>query len=149
MNATLSEPYRELVSQLIATGRYETEGEVVRAGLRLLEEREALRIADPHDGHGNATVRELIDEGDAAEYADWNPERDFAAVRAELQSRLNEKAKRKAAGRPGAPARSCGMRPESPNGWITPEPPSAFLTLWTTRCGRWSRTPNLAGSAPT
>lgn len=90
MNATLSEPYRELVSQLIATGRYQTEGEVVRAGLRLLEEQEALRLADRHDGLGNATLRELIDEGDADEYTDWNPERDFAGVRAELRARLEQ-----------------------------------------------------------
>lgn len=97
MSLTLARPYRELVNDLIATGRYETEGEVVRAGLRLLEEQEALRIADQHDGHGNATLRELIDEGDAAEHSDWNPERDFAAVRAELEARLKGQPKRKAA----------------------------------------------------
>ena len=90
MNATLSAPYRELVSQLIATGRYETEGEVVRAGLRLLEEQESLRWADRHDGLGNATLRELIDEGDAAEYTDWNPDKDFAEARAILRARLEQ-----------------------------------------------------------
>ena len=97
MSLTLARPYRELVNELIATGRYETEGEVVRAGLRLLEEQEALRIADQHDGAGTATLRELIDEGDAGEYSDWNPERDFAAARAELEARLQGKTKRKAA----------------------------------------------------
>ena len=88
MSATLTEPYRELVSQLIATGRYESEGEVVRAGLRLLEEQESLRLADRHDGHGSASLRELIDEGDAAEYSDWNPDKDFAEAREILRARV-------------------------------------------------------------
>ncbi len=96
MSATLSQPYRELVSQLIATGRYETEGEVLRAGLRLLEEQESLRVADRHDGAGTATLRELIDEGDASECSEWNPDKDFAEVRAILRARI-AKNRRKAA----------------------------------------------------
>jgi|GEM_PF-3464008 putative addiction module CopG family antidote len=97
MSNALPRPYRKLVSQLIATGRYETEGEVVRAGLRMLEDHEALRIADLHDGAGTATLRELIDEGDASDYSDWNPARDFAAVRAELETRMKNGGRRKAA----------------------------------------------------
>ena len=96
MSATLSEPYRELVNQLIATGRYESEGEIVRAGLRLLEEQESQRLADLHDGHGTASLGELIDEGDAAEYSDWNPDKDFAEARAILRARV-QKAGQKAA----------------------------------------------------
>lgn len=96
MSATLSQPYRELVSQLIATGRYETEGEVLRAGLRLLEEQESLRVADRHDGAGTTTLRELIDEGDAGECSEWNPDKDFAEVRAILRARI-AKTRRKAA----------------------------------------------------
>ena len=66
-------------------------GQQVLKGIAgLLEEQESLRVADRHDGLGNATLRELIDEGDAAEYTDWNPDKDFAEARASLRARLEQ-----------------------------------------------------------
>jgi antitoxin ParD1/3/4 len=40
MAATLSNHFDSLINRLIKTGRYQNKGEVVRAGLRLLEDQE-------------------------------------------------------------------------------------------------------------
>ncbi len=43
MNVHLGETFDKFVSDLIATGLYQTQSEVVREGLRLLKEKEELR----------------------------------------------------------------------------------------------------------
>ena len=40
-NVVLSEPQADLVRELVDSGRYQNASEVIRAGLRLLEDREA------------------------------------------------------------------------------------------------------------
>ena len=60
---SLSEQHRRLVDDLVASGRYQGVSEVIRDGLRLLEDREARRaraIAEIE-----AVVREGIESGDA------------------------------------------------------------------------------------
>ena len=54
---TLGERFEKLVKQLVASGRYASASEVMRDGLRLLEERENLREAKL------AALRRDIDEG--------------------------------------------------------------------------------------
>ena len=88
MTVTLTPKLEQVVQALVASGRFDDERAVIRAGLRLLQHQETVRLADLPDGHGNATVAELLAEADADTYTDWNPQRDFAAVRAELHARL-------------------------------------------------------------
>jgi antitoxin ParD1/3/4 len=54
---TLGERYEDFVRQLVKSGRYASASEVMRDGLRLLEEREELREAKL------AALRRDIDEG--------------------------------------------------------------------------------------
>jgi hypothetical protein len=50
--------------------------------------RPATNLAQLPDGHGSATVAELLAEADAEDYALWNPNKDLAGVRMKLRSRL-------------------------------------------------------------
>lgn len=88
MTVTLTPKLEQLVQELVANGRFNDERAVIRAGLRLLRHQETVRLADLPDGHGNATVAELLAEADGDTYQPWNPEKDFAEVRAELRARL-------------------------------------------------------------
>ena len=60
---SLSEQHRRLVDELVASGRYHGVSEVVRAGLRLLEDREARR--DRALAEIEAAIREGIASGQA------------------------------------------------------------------------------------
>ena len=44
-NVVLSEHQQELVETLVQSGRYQNASEVLREGLRLLEQREAMEVA--------------------------------------------------------------------------------------------------------
>lgn len=88
MTVTLTPKLGQLVQELVASGRFNDERAVIRAGLRLLRHQETVRLADLPDGHGNATVAELLAEADADTYQPWNPDKDFAEARAELRARL-------------------------------------------------------------
>ncbi|MBI3879882.1 MAG: type II toxin-antitoxin system ParD family antitoxin [Verrucomicrobia bacterium] len=90
MTIALSPGSKKILRKWVASGRYRDEGDVIRAGLRALDDREKerARLAALPDGHGTKTVAELLAEADADEYRPWNPAKDFAAVRAELRARL-------------------------------------------------------------
>jgi antitoxin ParD1/3/4 len=57
---SLSEHHRRLVDDLVASGRYQGVSEVVREGLRLLEDREARR------GRALAEIEKAVQEGIAS-----------------------------------------------------------------------------------
>ncbi len=57
MNVNLGEMFDHFVAELIKSGHYQSQSEVIREGLRLLKEREELRIARL------AHLRSEIDKG--------------------------------------------------------------------------------------
>ncbi len=67
MNVSLTPELEEFVAQLVEAGRYRSASEVVRAAIRLLQDREAERSAklDALRGTIDAGVEEL-DRGDGA-----------------------------------------------------------------------------------
>ena len=68
-SVALGEPLNGFISQLVASGRYGSASEVVRAGLRLLEERE----------HMLAKLRGALDEGEQSPVVDYSPKRALGA----------------------------------------------------------------------
>ncbi|MDA5193705.1 type II toxin-antitoxin system ParD family antitoxin [Govanella unica] len=64
MNISFSEHHRHLIESLVDKGRYGSAAEVVREGLRLVEERE----------QALASLRTEIEKGyNSGEPRDWNP----------------------------------------------------------------------------
>ena len=59
---TLGDHFDSFVNEQLASGRYASTSEVVRAGLRLLEEEET-RLS---------TLRKLLEEGEASEFVDYS-----------------------------------------------------------------------------
>ena len=84
---TLGERFEGFVRRLVASGRYASASEVIRDGLRLLDERESLREAKL------AALRRDIDEGLASGPSE---PLDMNAVKAE--AREHRQASKKAAG---------------------------------------------------
>jgi antitoxin ParD1/3/4 len=71
MTVDTGEDLRGFVESLVESGNYKTNSEVVRDGLRLLQEKQAASKLE--------TLRQLIDEGEnSGAPADWNVE-DFLA----------------------------------------------------------------------
>jgi len=65
MTVDTGEKLRHFVEQQVETGSYKTNSEVVREGLRLLQEKQAASKLE--------TLRKLIDEGEASgEAVDWD-----------------------------------------------------------------------------
>lgn len=65
---SIGEHYEAFAKQLVASGRYASVSEVLRDGLRLMEEREALRewkLAEL-----KKAIQDGIDSGDAEEWED-------------------------------------------------------------------------------
>lgn len=88
-SVALGDHFEKFVTEQVAHGRYNNESEVVRAGLRLLEEHE-LKLKE---------LRALIDEGDRAyaegRYSVVDKPGDFAAdIVARGRQRTTAKAKR-------------------------------------------------------
>mgnify|MGYP003393964993 CR=1 FL=1 len=88
-SVALGDHFEKFVTEQVAHGRYNNESEVVRAGLRLLEEHE-LKLKE---------LRALIDEGDQAyaegRYSVVDKPGDFAAgIIARGRQRATAKAKR-------------------------------------------------------
>ena len=59
---TLGEHFDSFVSEQLKSGRYASTSEVIRAGLRLLEEEETKVRA----------LRQMLDEGEAGEFVDYS-----------------------------------------------------------------------------
>ena len=59
---TLGDHFDSFVTEQLASGRYASTSEVVRAGLRLLEEEET-RLS---------MLRRMLDEGEASEFVDYS-----------------------------------------------------------------------------
>lgn len=60
-NITLDEHFDSFVTEQLESGRYASTSEVVRAGLRLLEEEETKL----------STLRKMLDEGEASEFIEY------------------------------------------------------------------------------
>ncbi|WP_159590224.1 type II toxin-antitoxin system ParD family antitoxin [Chelativorans xinjiangense] len=84
VSADLGKPLEDYVGELVKTGRYRSRSEVLREGVRLVQEREA-KLAE---------LRRKIDEGiAAADRGDSRPaEEVFAELRAEILA-MKEKAR--------------------------------------------------------
>ncbi|WP_316364902.1 type II toxin-antitoxin system ParD family antitoxin [Candidatus Thiodiazotropha sp. CDECU1] len=59
---TLNEHFDSFIANQLKNGRYSSTSEVVRAGLRLLEEEEAKLIA----------LRKMLDEGESSEFVEYS-----------------------------------------------------------------------------
>ncbi|MCB8839413.1 type II toxin-antitoxin system ParD family antitoxin [Aurantimonas sp. VKM B-3413] len=81
-SVTIGEHYERMLQSMVESGRYATASEVVRDGLRLVEEREQLREAKL------AALRQLIDEGEASGPA---KDLDMAAIKAAAQRRRTDR----------------------------------------------------------
>lgn len=68
MNVSLTPELQHFVESRVATGRYQTASEVVREGLRLLEERE--RARDTALEELRAKIKRGIEQADRGEFID-------------------------------------------------------------------------------
>ncbi|NDW07795.1 type II toxin-antitoxin system ParD family antitoxin [Jiella pacifica] len=81
-SVTIGEHYERMLQSMIESGRYATASEVIRDGLRLVEEREQIRAAKLE------ALRRMIAEGDDSGAAE---PLDMAAIKAEARRKRNEK----------------------------------------------------------
>ena len=83
MNVSLTPELEKFVAQKVQSGLYQTASEVIRAGLRLLEERDALHQARLDD------IRQAIQDGNAqlARGEGLPGEQVFAHLRAKSRTR--------------------------------------------------------------
>lgn len=69
---SLGEHFDEFIAQQLKSGRYGSASEVVRAGLRILEDAETRRVR----------LRQLLEEGESSGFADY----DYNALMDELDN---------------------------------------------------------------
>ena len=81
---SIGKHFEEFIASLIASGRYSTASEVMRDGLRLIEEREQRREAQLE--WLRAEIQKGLDSGPAEEVGDM-----FARIKAEGRKRLAAK----------------------------------------------------------
>jgi antitoxin ParD1/3/4 len=81
---SIGKHFEEFIASLIASGRYSTASEVMRDGLRLIEEREQHRTAKLEALR--AEIQRGLDSGPAEEVGDM-----FARIKAEGRKRLAAK----------------------------------------------------------
>jgi antitoxin ParD1/3/4 len=81
---SIGKHFEEFIASLIASGRYSTASEIIRDGLRLIEEREQGREAKLE--WLRAEIRKGLDSGPAEEVGDM-----FARIKAEGRKRLAAK----------------------------------------------------------
>jgi len=78
MTVDTGEELRGFVESLVESGGYKTNSEVVRDGLRLLQEKQAASKLE--------TLRQLIDEGDnSGEPVDWNVDQFLAKMQSKVR----------------------------------------------------------------
>jgi antitoxin ParD1/3/4 len=81
---TLGEHYEKFVRELVESGRYNSASEVLRDGLRLLEDAEVLRNVRTEE------LKKLIQEGlDSGESEPWDVEEIKAEGRRRLAAKKN------------------------------------------------------------
>jgi antitoxin ParD1/3/4 len=68
MNVSLTPELEQFVQSRVASGRYQTASEVIREGLRLLEEREESRETALRELRGK--LRRAIEQADRGEFLD-------------------------------------------------------------------------------
>ena len=85
MDVTLTPELERLVQDKVATGLYASEDEVIREALRLLKDRDELRLLAVEDLRRE--VRERLDQLDRGESVFLDPER----IKAEGRRRLAER----------------------------------------------------------
>ncbi|WP_375415017.1 type II toxin-antitoxin system ParD family antitoxin [uncultured Bradyrhizobium sp.] len=81
---SIGKHFEEFIASLIASGRYSTASEVIRDGLRMIEEREQDREAKLE--WLRAEIQKGLDSGPAEEVGDM-----FARIKAEGRKRLAAK----------------------------------------------------------
>jgi antitoxin ParD1/3/4 len=81
---SIGKHFEEFIASLIASGRYSTASEIIRDGLRLIEEREQDREAKLE--WLRAEIQKGLDSGPAEEVGDM-----FARIKAEGRKRLAAK----------------------------------------------------------
>ncbi len=87
MNVHLGETLDKFVAELIDSGLYQSQSEVIREGLRLLKEREDLRKLKLEELRRD--IRKGIDQLDRGEGIPFDPEE----IKAEGRKRLAQKGK--------------------------------------------------------
>lgn len=81
---TIGEHYETFVRELVESGRYNSASEVLRDGLRLLEDAEVLRNVRTEE------LKQLIQEGlDSGESEPWDVEEIMAEGRRRLAAKKN------------------------------------------------------------
>lgn len=92
-NVEITDEQQQMIDALVASGRYQNASEVLRAGLRMVEEHETLyeeklRLL-------RSAVQAGFDEVDAGRYVEINDDADekafWAGVDAEVQERIAER----------------------------------------------------------
>lgn len=80
MTVDTGEELRDFVESLVESGSYKTNSEVVREGLRLLQEKQAASKLE--------TLRNLIDEGEnSGEPVDWDVNEFFGRMKTHKHAR--------------------------------------------------------------
>ncbi len=81
MNVSLTPHFNDFIQQKVKSGQYHSASEVIRAALRLLEEREAAQQA--HIEYMRDEIQKGIDSGPSTE---WNLEETLAKAHARMDA---------------------------------------------------------------
>jgi antitoxin ParD1/3/4 len=84
LNVSLTPQLEKLVKEKVKSGRYLSSSEVVREGLRLLDERD--RLAEEHFNELKREIALGIEQADRGEVDPW----DLNEIKAEVSRRLRE-----------------------------------------------------------
>ena len=128
MNVNLGPVFDQFVADLLSTGLYQSQSEVLREGLRLLKEREELKQLQLTE------LRREIAIG--SEQADRDEFIDGGEVFAQVRKRSSER--KRAKGLSVSSSRRAPSRISTRSGTILPtitsKPPTAFLKHWKGPC---------------
>jgi antitoxin ParD1/3/4 len=90
MNVSLTKELEDLVSDKVATGRYHSASEVIREGLRLLEEHDLLRQARLSQLRNDIQIGiDQLDRGEGMSYMQASLGQLFDDLKAEARSKPN------------------------------------------------------------